>query len=165
MTQPEHSSAPPPGSTGRSGGRRSYSAEERARAVAYATLHGTVASARKHGVTRRTIERWRSSSDPKTTERALELTRAAGDQWAEDVLSASVAVVLAGAARKLEQLEAAGSELTPKELHAWAGAMKLANDAKTTAELLEQRKRPVRPPAPPQKPAPVVAIGSKERVA
>lgn len=76
----------------------------------------------------------------------------------------AAAVILAGGARLLERL-AAGAELGPKELHAWAGAMKLANDAKTTQQLLEQRKRPARPPAPPQKPAPVVAIAGEERAA
>lgn len=152
MSTPQSSSAAPPGSSCGPGRPRHFTAEQKARAVAYATIHGCFVTAQKYGVTRRTIERWRSQADPKTTARAVELTRVAGDRWAEEVLSASVAVVLAGAERKLEQLQQQGAELTPKELHAWAGAMKLANDARTTAELLEQRKRPPRP-APPQKPA------------
>lgn len=66
----------------------------------------------------------------------------------------AAAVILAGGEAMLRRL-ADGERLEAKELHAWAGAMKLANDAKTTAELLEQRNRPARPPAPPppQKPA------------
>jgi hypothetical protein len=80
------------------------------------------------------------------------------------VLGISAAVILAGGAQTLERIQA-GGDLDPKELRAWAGAMKLANDAKTTQELLEQRKRPARPPAPPQKPAPVVTLAGEERAA
>ncbi len=66
---------------------------------------------------------------------------AAGDDWAREVLSAAAAVIIKGAERKLEQL-ANGAELGPKELHAWGGVMKLANDAETTQPLGRHDCRP-----------------------
>lgn len=162
MTQPEHSSAPPSGSSCGSGGRRSYSDELRAQIIAYAKLHGVGASSRKYNVPLRTLHQWTAKERVKPTPRATELTRLAGDKWADEVLATAAAVIIAGGARQLEAIRA-GAELGPKDLHAWAGAMKLANDAKTTAELLEQRKRPPKPAAPPPKPAPVVAIAGEAR--
>lgn len=139
------------------------------KAVTFAMVHGVEQAAETFKISERTIRRWLSrlsSEDNKIVQRTSELIETAGDDWARRVISAAVAVITTGAERKLEQLEG-GADLSAKDLHAWAGALKLANDAETTHRLLEERKKPnnsqgapVRP-----KPAPVVAIESREQAA
>jgi hypothetical protein len=130
--------------------------------VAYARLHGIKATVEKYNVKRRTLHRWVSDGTSKTAHRATELTHAAGEKWAAEVLGVAAAVIVAGGEVTLKRL-AGGAKLEAKELHAWAGAMKLANDAITTQQLLDERTKPSRAEPPPKpKPAAVVPIGGRE---
>lgn len=138
-------------------------AERRSQAVAYAEAHGAVQAAEKFGITVRTVQRWIKCSDTQATDRVAEMLHAAGDEWAREVLTETAALIIEGA-RRTRQLVADGERLTPSEVRAWGGAMKLANDALTTLALLEERKKGAKP-APRAVPAPVVALTEREEAA
>jgi hypothetical protein len=146
--------------------RQRYTAEVKARAIAYAKLHGRKEACEKLGIPKRTMGRWLPDNDPETARYGPVALPEVDDRWARRILNASVAVLEAGATQLLARV-ADGGEISPKDIHAWGGIMKLANDAETTQRLLEERKKPNNSQGAPArpKPAPVVPIESREQAA
>jgi transposase-like protein len=118
-------------------GDRQYSLEQQARIILEAVNGDPDATCSRHGITRRTLQRWRKSlkvGDTELSRNVAEKKRALDDAWAEKIpgcLSACVEYITEAASQVLRT--------DPQAIHAVAGAMKLVSEVAATWKIIDAR--------------------------
>jgi hypothetical protein len=115
---------------------RTFPYDRAARALAEAAVFGDATATERHGISLRTLQRWREQlgNDDKLAQCVAEKRRSLDEQWAEDLVPAIRA--------SIDFIKRAAQEATladPNMVHSIVGGFKILTDVAIAQKILDER--------------------------